>query len=125
MQMVNNNNFIMTGNNISYYNFTVPSSPPQNIMVTSVDPASLRVSWELPLERDRNGPITAYVIQYTRVESSDMTIVMVNNRTTHTTISELVAYVDYSVIVGAINVNGTGPFSDAVVGRSGEDSKLD
>ena len=47
----------------------------------------------------------------------------VNSRTTDT-ISGLVAYVDYSVTVAAVNGNGTGPFSNAVVRRSGEDSEL-
>ena len=40
------------------------------------------------------------------------------------TISELAPYVNYSVIVDAMTVNGTGPFSDPVVGRSGEDCEL-
>ena len=109
---------------MSCYNSTVPSSSPLNVMVTSVDPASLGVSWDPPLEIDRNGPITGYVIQYTRVGSSDMMSVNVASGTTHT-ISGLVAYVNYSVIVAAMTVNGTGPFSDPpVVGRSGEDGEL-
>ena len=108
---------------MSCYNSTVPSSPPQNIMVTSVNPASLMVSWDPPPMIDHNGPIT-YMIQYTRVGSSDMMSVNVNSGTTHA-ISGLVAFVDYSVTVAAVNVNGTGPFSNPpVVGRSGEDSKL-
>ena len=53
-----------------------------------------------------------------------MMIVNVTNGTTHI-LSGLVAYVNYSVIVAAMTVNGTGPFSDPpVVERSGEDSKL-
>ena len=47
----------------------------------------------------------------------------VNNGTTHT-ISGPVAFVDYSVTVAAVNVNGTGPFSNAVVQRSGEGGEL-
>ena len=93
-------------------------------MMESHNPASLMVSWQPPIQRDRNGPITGYVIQYTRVGSSDMMSVNVTNGTTHT-ISGLVAYVNYSVIVAAMTVNGTGPFSDPpVVGRSGVDSEL-
>ena len=107
---------------MSCYNSTVPSSSPLNVMITSVDPASLEVSWQPPLEINHNGPITGYVIQYTRVGSSDMKSENVNSGTTHT-ISGLVAYVDYSVIVAAVNVNGTGPFSNPVVGRSGEDGE--
>ena len=108
---------------MSCYNSTVPSSPPQDVMVTSVNPASLMVSWQPPPPIDHNGPIT-YMIQYTRVETIDMMSVNVNSGTTQYTISGLVAYVDYSVIVAARTVNGTGPFSNAVVGRSGEDSEL-
>ena len=107
---------------MSCYNSTVPSSPPQNVMVTSVNPASLRVSWQLPSTINYNGPITGHVIQYTRDGiSSDM--MNVNSGTTHT-ISGLVAFVDYSVTVAVVNANGTGPFSIAVVQRTGEDCEL-
>ena len=108
---------------MSRYNSTVPSSSPLNVMITSVNPTSLGVSWQQPPVIDHNGPITGYVIQYTRVGSSDFIgIINVNSGTTHT-ISRLVAYVDYSVILAAVNVNGTGPFSNPVVGRSGEDGE--
>ena len=107
---------------MSCYNSTVPSSPPQTVMVTSVNPASLMVSWEIPSTINYNGPITGHVIQYTRDGTSD--IMNVSSGTTQYTISGLVAYVDYSVTVAAVNVNGTGPFTDPVVGRSGEDSEL-
>ena len=106
------------------YNSIVPSSPPQNVMVESHDPASLRISLQPPLKIYCNGPITGYVIQYTRVGSGNIMSVNVNNQTTHT-ISRLVAYVNYSVIVAAMTVNGTGPFSNpSMIGRSGENSKL-
>ena len=90
---------------MSCYNSTVPSSLPQNVMVASVNPASLMVSWQQPPPIYHNGPIT-YMIQYTRVGSSDMMSVNVNSGTTQYTISGLVAYVDYSVIVAVVNVNG-------------------
>ena len=106
---------------MSCYNSTVPSSPPQNVMVTSVNPASLRMSWQPPLEINHNGMITGYTIQYTRTGTSDM--ISVNSGTT-LIISGLVAYVDYSVTVAARTVNGTGPFSNPVVQRSGEDGEL-
>ena len=106
---------------MSCYNSTVPSLPPQNVMVTSVNPASLMVSWDPPPMIDHNGPIT-YMIQYTRDGTSDM--MNVNSRTTYT-ISGLVPFVEYSVIVAAVNVNGTGPYSNPpVIRSSGEDSEL-
>ena len=108
---------------MSCYNSTVPSSPPQNVTLTGDDPASLIVSWDPPLEINHNGVITGYVIDYTRVGSNDMMSVNGNSGTTYT-ISGLVAYVNYSVIVAAVNVNGTGNFSNRMVGRSGEDGEL-
>ena len=108
---------------MSCYSPTVPSSPPRYIMVESRDPASLIVSWDPSIPRDRNGQNT-YVIQYTRVGSSNMMSVNIASGITHT-LSGLVAFVNYSVIVAAMTVNGTGPFSDPpVVGRSGQDSEL-
>ena len=109
---------------MSCYNSTVPSSPPQSVMVESHNPASLMVSWRPPGQRHRNGDITGYMINYTRVGSSDIMSVNVTSGTTRT-ISGLVAYVNYSVVVAAMTVNGTGPFSDPpVVQRSGEDGEL-
>ena len=107
---------------MSCYNSTVSSSPPLNVMITSVNPASLMVSWQPPLDIDHNGPITGYVIQYTRVGTSNIMSENVNSGTTHT-ISGLVAYVNYSVVVAAMNVNGTGPFSNPLIETSGEDSE--
>ena len=108
-------------------NFTVPSSPPQSVMIRSTDPASLTVSWQPPLEISHNIPITGYVIQYNKNGSQDMVNntkkVNVASGTTYT-ISGLVAVAEYTVKVAAINVNGTGPFSESVIGISGEDSEL-
>ena len=105
------------------FNFTVPSSPPRNVTVVTHNPASLNVSWQIPIPKDRNGLITGYMINYTRVGSNN-TMSVVTNGTTHT-ISELSAFVNYSVIVAAMTVNGTGQFSDAVIGRSGKVGELD
>ena len=108
---------------MSCYNSTVPSSPPQNVTVTSVELASLMVSWQPPPMIDHNGPIT-YMIRYTRVGSSNMMSENVLSGTSRT-LSRLIPYVDYSVTVAAVNVNGTGPFSNPpVVGKSGEDSEF-
>ena len=84
------------------------------------------VSWRPPAQGERNGPITGYTINYTRDGSTDVMSINVtgpNGRTV--TISELTPYVNYSVIVAAMTVNGTGAFSDPpVVNRSGEDCEL-
>ena len=116
----------MISNHVILIYSTAPSSPPQNIEVSSDDPASLKVSWQPPLETDCNGTITGYVIQYTRVgifESDDKMILNVSNVTV-LAISGLIANDDYKVTVAAVNENGTGPFSKPVVKTSGEDSEL-
>ena len=108
---------------MSCYNSTVPSLPPLNIIVESNNQTSLNVSWQLPSEIDRNGPITGYVINYTRDESSDH-VIIVNVTETAYTISGLVTFAEYSVRVAAVNINGTGPFSDAVTGKPGGDGEF-
>ena len=105
---------------MSCYNSTVPSSSPLNVMAKSNNKTSLNVSWQPPLEIDRNGPITGYVINYTNNWPDDIIIVNATDGITHT-IAGLVAFSQYSVGVAAVNVNGTGPFSDAVVGKPGGD----
>ena len=102
---------------------TVPSLPPHNVSVTSTDPASLAVDWELPSELRRNGPITGHVIHYTRVGSNDEMSKDVDSGSVHT-ISGLVACTEYSVSVAAKTANGTGPFSEPEVQVSGEDGKF-
>ena len=108
---------------MSYYNSTVPSSPPRDVMVKSNNQTSLNVSWQPPLEIDHNGLITSYVINYTRDESSDHVIIVNVTETTYT-ISGLVIFIEYSVRVAAVNINGTGPLSDAVTGKPGGDGEF-
>ena len=82
------------------------------------------VSWQPPPMIDHNGLITGYIIQYTRTIMNNVMSMNVNSGTTQYTISELVAFVDYSVRVAAINDNGTGSFSNYVMRTSGQDGKL-
>ena len=92
-------------------------------MIASIDPASLKVSWQPPLE-GHNVPITGYVIQYIKDGSQDMIKDIKNNNGTTQTISGLVPYTKYSVKVAAMNDDRTGPFSEPVVEISGEDGNL-
>ena len=92
---------------------------PQNIIVASVNPASLRVSWQpSPIQKQ----IFGYVILYTRVETSNTMRINVISETTHI-ISGLVAFTKYSVKVAALTVNGIDPPSNPVIQESGEDGK--
>ena len=103
------------------YNSIVPTSAPINIMAMSVHPESLYISWEPPPKIDQNGPITDYVILYSRVGSNVIDDI-ITSRSTYT-ITELFPFVNYSVEIAAMNVNGTGPFSDPVIELSGDEGK--
>ena len=107
---------------MKYCNSTVPGSPPQNITIVRTDPASLKVSWQPPLE-SYNVPFTGYVIQYVKDGSQDMIKDIKNIVGTTHTISGLVPCAKYSIKVAAMNVDKTGPFSEPVVEISGEDGK--
>ena len=90
----------------------VPSSPPGNVTVIHVNSNKLKVSFNPPPIIDHNGQLTGYVIQYNRVGSGDIKSVTTKYTTMSISLSRLA---NYSVTVAAMNVNGTGPFSDPVV----------
>ena len=90
------------------------------------DPAMLSVRYRPPEGRLRNGEVIGYVIRYTIVGTGDSQVMNVdefNEDFQESIISGLVAFTNYSIEVAAVNVNGTGQYSDAVFGLSGEDSK--
>ena len=105
---------------------TVPSSPPHSIVVTSTNPASLKISWQPPLETLCTVPITGYMIEYFKDGAQDnikdVKNVNVASTTTYT-ISGLITCAQYSVQVAAMNGNRNGPFSEPVV-EILEDSEL-
>jgi len=88
------------------------------------DPAMLSVTYSPPVGRVRNG-LTGYMIRYTRVGSDVSQTVNVHRGPRYglrtSVITGLVAFTNYSVEMSAMNVNGTGPFSDVVFGISGQD----
>ena len=105
-----------------FYSYTVPGSSPQNVTVTSVNPTSLMVSWQPPPLIDQNGPLTSYLILYSRVGSNISMTETISNGTEYV-ISGLIAFSNYSVEVAARTINGTGPSSNSVIEISGEDGK--
>ena len=90
------------------------------------DPAMLSVRYRPPPASSRNGDVTGYVIRYTRVGSGISQVITISDSSRGlrtSVIPALVAFVNYSGEVAAVNVNGTGPFSDVVYGLSGQDSE--
>jgi len=99
-----------------------PTGPPREVTLMDTDPAMLSVRYRPPETSLRNGDVTGYVIRYTRV-GSGVSQMISGFRTS--VIPGLVAFTSYSVEVAAVNVNGTGPFSDPVTGLSGQDSEYE
>jgi len=84
----------------------------------------LSVTYRPPDGSLRNGDVSGYVIRYTRVGSGVFQMITVDGGGLRASIIPgLVAFANYSIEVAAVNVNGTGPFSDPVIGLSGQDSK--
>ena len=108
------------------YSLTAPTGPPRDITLMDIDPTMLSLRYRPPETSLRNGDVTGYVIRYTRVGSGVSQMIIVNGGSAGLCTSDipgLVAFTNYSVEVAAVNVNGTGPFSDPVTGLSGQDSK--
>lgn len=95
-------------------------------MITNTNPASLKVSWQPPLETLSTVPITGYMIEYfedgPQGNIKDVKNVNVTSTTTYT-ISGLIPCAKYSVQVAAMNGSRIGPFSKPVV-EILEDSEL-
>ena len=97
--------------------------PPRNITVNNAHPGSLNITWLPPEEIGQNGPITGYEIQYTMVGSSDT---MIEDVTSHnmSILTGLIAFVNYSIEIAAMTVNGTGPYSNPIIGESGHEGTV-
>ena len=91
-------------------------------MVTSLDRASLNVTWEPIPPIDENGPNTGYLITYHI--TGDQSVMSHVAAETNLTIPGLNPYVNYSVQVAARNINGSGSFSSIITQLSGQDRKL-
>ena len=91
-------------------------------MVTDVDPASLRVTWQPPPLIHQNGPIMSYFITYHRTDNALISgsVSAIGNESI---VSSLDPFVSYSVQVAARNARGLGAFSSIIDEVSGQDGK--
>ena len=95
-----------------YPTHTVPSGAPRGLTVQNSSANSLSVSWERPEERDVNGVLTEYIVEYFIVNTSDNQTVRVNGSTLVAELVDLNNYTVYSVSVSAVTV-GVGPNTTA------------
>ncbi|XP_076634560.1 neogenin protein frazzled isoform X9 [Colletes latitarsis] len=91
---------------------TQPTDPPHNVTVEPASPTSIIIRWEPPLE-GQNGIITGYKIRYRRHDrgSQPVTITTEGNQRSRV-LTGLEKHVAYQVRICALNVNGTGPWTE-------------
>ena len=73
------------------------------------------LSWrEVPCIQ-QNGPITSYAVRYFAIHGADKDVQQYKSvRTMDSIIIGLTPNTEYSFQVAAVNVNGTGPFSEPI-----------
>ena len=99
----------------------VPETAPLNLSVQATDSRTLILSWEPPLQEDRNGIITQYTVNIIEMETG-MLLQLVTDNTTVTAFS-LHPHYTYSCTVAAETSVGLGPYTSPRAVRMPEDGK--
>ena len=99
-----------------YLHCSVPSGAPQSLEGMFVQPTEVFLRWgEVPCIQ-QNGPITGYVVRYYATCGAERNVQQNKSVvTTGDTIEYLTPNTEYAFQVAAVNVNGTGPFSELVI----------
>ena len=102
----------------AFFVYPVPSGAPQSLQGMFVQPTEVSLRWrELPCVQ-QNGPITGYVVRYYATCGTDRNVQRDKSVvTTGSNISGLTPNTEYAFQVAAVNVNGTGPFSEPITIR--------
>ena len=97
--------------------YPVPTRAPQSLEAVFVQPTEVSLRWrEVPCLQ-QNGPITGYVVRYyaTCGDGDDRGIQWNKSVVTAGDIIDgLTPNIVYAFQVAAVNVNGTGPFSEPI-----------
>ena len=102
--------------------YSVPSGAPQLLEAMYIQPTEVSLRWrEVPCIQ-QNGLITGYVLRYYATCGADrgqqnMPVVITGDieKMGSTQIEGLTPNAEYALQVAAVNVNGTGPFSEPVI----------
>ena len=98
-----------------------PTAPPENLIATPLDSTTLHITWQPPVEGERNGIIRRYVINITELNSGNE--YQLENSSTEITIQDLHPFYRYSYSVAAETV-ALGPSTSASIIEMPEDGKL-
>ena len=98
-----------------------PTAPPENLIATPLDSRTLHITWQPPVEEEKNGIIRRYVINITELNSGND--FQLENATTEITVQNLHPFYRYSYSVAAETV-ALGPFTPGSIFEMPEDGKL-
>ncbi|XP_071851983.1 receptor-type tyrosine-protein phosphatase mu-like isoform X2 [Apostichopus japonicus] len=104
---------------VGYTSFSVPSSPPRNVILKRNTSTSLTFEWKELTCSDRNGAILKYGWMLTGPNGSVVTADEAD--TMSTVVTNLVPYTSYSFSARAFTEIGAGPFSEPLTTTTLED----
>ena len=113
----------MSSETISCVYFIVPSGPPTNAISSPLTSSSILLNWALPLQSQRNGAITGYVINITNLDT-EMTQQHVTGLVSNLTITDLSPFTVYVATIAARTAVGVGPFSGVFSSQTLEDGTI-
>lgn len=107
---------------------SAPSSPPVEVTGVALSSHSLRISWEPPPIKTRNGKITFYKVLYLEsmkpTDPSMATVKTVDGSKNQVTLNNLNTWTEYRVWVLAGTEKGEGPLSEAILLKTDEGGKI-
>ena len=90
-----------------------PEGPPLLVSAQPLNPSSLILSWDPPVQELRNGIIQQYSVII--VEQETGRVISLSTRDTRLNVTSLHPYYTYNCTIAAVTFAGTGPFSSPVV----------
>ena len=105
--------------------YAAPSGQPQNVIGTTINSTSIHIQWREVNCIERNGEILAYNVTYRAVHYPQPSLSLVTlPKERSLTLNNLIPHTNYSLLVAAQNINGTGPSKEVVVNTSGVEGKF-
>ena len=114
-------------NSYSVVFFPAPSSPPDNLSLSILDPSAIELTWLPPQEEARNGIIRHYRIQLWEAVSTDAPLSLLKEVQVESfpaIFSSLHPFYHYEVRMAAFTVS-LGPFSDPISWTMPEDGNVE
>lgn len=105
------------------YAHTAPSGFPRDVSVVSISSQSAEVSWNPPLQEERNGIIVGYIVTVSR-QGMD-TQLQLTSTTTTITLNMLNPFTTYTITVTTSTAVGVGPPSTQLSFTTAEDGNYE